>query len=92
MSHKEQMIRAIEAAMDAMPTPMRPCDMAHLFAHFIIQYNLARYTDDIVLGAAKMVKRHVDPHNLWNHEDVQSVSAIKDADMFLAKIQARNQG
>jgi len=91
MTHKEQMIRAIEAAMDAMPTPMRPCDMAHLFAHFIIQYNLARYTDDIVLGAAEMVERHVDAHNLWNHKDLQTVSAIRDADHFLAKIQAGNR-
>ena len=47
MTHKEQMQRGIEAALDAMPKRMRGCDMAHLFAQFIITYDMEPDTDDI---------------------------------------------
>ena len=88
MTHKEQMRRGIEAALDAMPKRMRPRDMAHLFAEFIITYDMEPNTADIVLGTAQLVERHVD---LWGHEDLQMVSAIRDADHFLAKVQAETR-
>ena len=88
MSHKEQMIRVIEAAMDAMPKRMRGCDMAHLFAQFIITYDMEPDTDDIAGETAKLVQMYVDQ---CSNEDLQTVAAIRDADQFLAKIQAGNR-
>ena len=88
MSHKEQMQRGILAALDAMPKRMRPCDMAHLFAQFIITYDMEPDTADIALGTAKFVQIYVDS---CSNEDLQTTSAITDADMFLAKIQAGKQ-
>ena len=81
MTHKEQMRRGIEAALDAMPKRMRGCDMAHLFAQFII-------SDDIAGETARLVQIYVDD---YSNEDLQTVSAIRDADHFLAKIQAENR-
>ena len=88
MSHKEQMIRVIEAAMDAMPKRMRGCDMAHLFAQFIITYDMEPDTDDIAGETARLVQIYVDD---CSNEDLQTVSAIRDADHFLARIQAENR-
>ena len=85
MTHKEQMRRGIEAALDAMPKRMRGCDMAHLFAQFIVTYDMEPDTDDIAGETAKLVQMYVDE---CSDEDVQTVSAIRDADHFLAKIQA----
>jgi hypothetical protein len=87
MTHKEAMQRGIEAALDAMPRRMRPCDMAHLFAQFIITYDMEPDTADIALGTAKLVQIYVDT---CSNEDLQTASAIRDADQFLAKIQARD--
>ena len=53
MTHKEQMERGIEAALDAMPKRMRGCDMAHLFAQFIVTYDMEPDTDDIAGETAK---------------------------------------
>ena len=89
MTHKEAMKRGIEAALDAMPRRMRPCDMAHLFAQFIITYDMERDTADIALGTAKLVQIYVDS---CSNEDLQTTSAIRDADQFLARIQAGDQG
>ena len=87
MSHKEQMQRGIEAALDAMPRRMRGCDMAHIFAQFIITYDMELDTADIVLATAKLIQIYVDG---CSNEDLQTVSAIRDADQFLAKIQDGN--
>ena len=88
MTHKDAMKRGIEAALDAMPRRMRPCDMAHLFAQFIITYDMEPDTADIALGTAKLVQIYVDS---CSNEDLQTTSAIRDADQFLARIQAGNQ-
>ena len=88
MTHKEAMQRGIEAALDAMPRRMRPCDMAHLFAQFIITYDMEPDTADIALGTAKLVQIYVDS---CSNEDLQTTSAIRDADQFLAKIQAETR-
>ena len=88
MSHKEQMQRGIEAALDAMPKRMRGCDMAHLFAQFIITYDMEPDTADIAVQTAKLIQMYVDE---CSDEDLQTVSAIRDADQFLARIQAGNQ-
>ena len=88
MTHKEQMRRGIEAALDAMPKRMRPRDMAHLFAQFIVTYDMEPDTDDIAGETAKLVQIYVDG---CSDEDVQTVSAIRDADHFLAKIQAETR-
>ena len=89
MTHKEAMKRGIEAALDAMPRRMRPCDMAHLFAQFIITYDMEPDTADIAIETAKLVQMYV---NECSNEDLQTTSAIRDADQFLAKIQAGDQG
>lgn len=89
MTHKDAMKRGIEAALDAMPRRMRPCDMAHLFAQFIITYDMEPDTADIALGTAKLVQIYVDS---CSNEDLQTTSAIRDADQFLARIQAGDQG
>ena len=83
------MQRGIEAALDAMPKRMRGYDMAHLFAQFIITYDMEPDTADIALGTAKLVQIYVDG---CSNEDLQTTSAIRDADQFLAKIQAGDQG
>ena len=88
MTHKEQMRRGIEAALDAMPKRMRGCDMAHLFAQFIITYDMEPDTADIAIETAKLVQMYV---NECSNEDLQTTSAIRDADQFLARIQAGNQ-
>ena len=88
MSHKEQMQIAISNALDAMPQRMRPCDMAGLFSHFIINYNMEPNTAEIVLATAKMVQIYVDE---WSDEEHETKAAITDADQFLAKIQAGKQ-
>ena len=88
MTHKEQMLRGIEAALDAMPKRMRGCDMAHLFAQFIVTYDMEPDTDDIALQTAKLVQMFVEN---CDNEDLQMVSAIKDADHFLAKVQAETR-
>ena len=88
MTHKEQMTRGILAALDAMPKRMRGCDMAHLFAQFIVTYDMEPDTDDIAGETARLVQIYVDD---CSNEDLQTVSAIRDADHFLAKIQAGNQ-
>ena len=88
MTHKEQMRRGIEAALDAMPKRMRGCDMAHLFAKFIITYDMEPDTDDIALQTAKLVQMFVEN---CDNEDLQMVSAIRDADHFLAKVQAETR-
>ena len=85
MTHKEQMQRGILAALDAMPKRMRGCDMAHLFAQFIITYDMEPDTADIAIETAKLVQMYV---NECSNEDLQTTSAIRDADQFLAKIQA----
>ena len=85
MTHKEQMQRGIEAALDAMPKRMRGCDMAHLFAQFIVTYDMETDTDGIAGETAKLVQMYVDE---CSNEDLQTVAAIRDADQFLAKIQA----
>jgi hypothetical protein len=84
MTHKEQMQRGILAALDAMPRRMRGCDMAHLFA----QFDMEPDTDDIAGATAKLVQIYVDG---CSNEDLQTVSAIRDADQFLARIQAGDQ-
>ena len=56
MTHKEQMRRGIEAALDAMPKRMRGCDMALLFAQFIVTYDMEPDTDDIAGETAKLVQ------------------------------------
>ena len=89
MTHKEQMTRGILAALDAMPKRMRGCDMAHLFAQFIITYDMEPDTADIAIETAKLVQMYVDE---CSNEDLQTTSAIRDADQFLAKIQAGDQG
>ena len=89
MTHKEQMTRGILAALDAMPKRMRGCDMAHLFAQFIITYDMEPDTADIAIETAKLVQMYV---NECSNEDLQTTSAIRDADQFLAKIQAGDQG
>ena len=89
MTHKDAMKRGIEAALDAMPRRMRPCDMAHLFAQFIITYDMEPDTADIAIETAKLVQMYV---NECSNEDLQTTSAIRDADQFLAKIQAGDQG
>jgi len=83
------MQRGIEAALNAMPRCMRGCDMAHLFAQFIITYDMEPDTADIALGTAKLVEIYVDS---CPNEDLQTTSAITDADQFLARIQAGDQG
>ena len=88
MSHKEQMTRGILAALDAMPKRMRGCDMAHLFAQFIITYDMEPDTADIAIETAKLVQMYV---NECSNEDLQTTSAIRDADQFLAKIQAETR-
>ena len=88
MTHKEQMRRGIEAALDAMPKRMRGCDMAHLFAQFIITYDMEPDTADIAGETAKVIQMYVDE---CSNEDLQTVSAIIDADHCLAKIQAENR-
>ena len=89
MTHKEQMQRGIEAALDAMPKRMRGCDMAHLFAQFIITYDMEPDTADIAVQTAKLIRMYIDD---CSDEDLQTVSAIRDADHFLAKIQAGEPG
>ena len=88
MTHKDAMKRGIEAALDAMPRRMRPCDMAHLFAQFIITYDMEPDTADIAIETAKLVQMYV---NECSNEDLQTTSAIRDADQFLAKIQAETR-
>ena len=88
MTHKEQMPRGILAALDAMPKRMRGCDMAHLFAQFIITYDMEPDTADIAIETAKLVQMYV---NECSNEDLQTTSAIRDADQFLAKIQAETR-
>tara|TARA_R100000951_G_scaffold90677_1_gene78979 strand:+ start:505 stop:795 length:291 start_codon:yes stop_codon:yes gene_type:complete len=88
MTHKEQMTRGILAALDAMPKRMRGCDMAHLFAQFIITYDMEPDTADIAIETAKLVQMYV---NECSNEDLQTTSAIRDADQFLAKIQAETR-
>ena len=88
MTHKEQMTRGILAALDAMPKRMRGCDMAHLFAQFIITYDMEPDTADIAGETAKLVQMYV---NECSNEDLQTTSAIRDADQFLARIQAGDQ-
>ena len=85
MTHKEQMQRGIEAALDAMPKRMRGCDMAHLFAQFIITYDMEPDTADIAVQTGRLIRMYIDD---CSDEDVQTVSAIRDADQFLARIQA----
>ena len=96
MTHKDAMKRGIEAALDAMPRRMRPCDMAHLFAQFIITYDMEPDTADIALGTAKLVQIYVDTcsneEDEWSNEEHEMDAAITDADQFLAKIQAGDQG
>ena len=88
MTHKEQMTRGILGALDAMPKRMRGCDMAHLFAQFIITYDMEPDTADIAIETAKLVQMYV---NECSNEDLQTTSAIRDADQFLAKIQAETR-
>ena len=88
LTHKEQMQRGIEAALDAMPKRMRGRDMARLFAQFIVTYDMEPDTDDIAGETARLVQIYVDD---CSNEDLQTVSAIRDADHFLAKIQAGNR-
>ena len=88
MTHKEQMRRGIEAALDAIPKRIRGCDMAHLFAQFIITYDMEPDTADIAGETAKLIQMYVDE---CSNEDLQTVSAIRDADHFLAKIQAETR-
>jgi len=85
MTHKKHMEIGIEAALDAMPQFMRSCDLARLFAQFIVTYEMEPDTDDIALQTAKLVQMFVEN---CDNEDLQMVSAIKDADHFLAKVQA----
>ena len=88
MSHKEQMQRGILAALDAMPKRMRGCDMAHLFAQFIITYDMEPDTADIAIETAKLVQMYV---NECSNEEHETKAAITDADQFLAKIQAETR-
>ena len=68
MSHKEQMQRGIEAALDAMPKRMRGCDMAHLFAQFIITYDMEPDTADIAVQTGKLIRMYIDD---CSDEDLQ---------------------
>ena len=64
MTHKEQMQRGIEAALDAMPKRMRGCDMAHLFAQFIITYDMEPDTADIAVQTGKLIRMYIDDLSL----------------------------
>ncbi|MDG2404501.1 MAG: hypothetical protein P8M25_05975, partial [Paracoccaceae bacterium] len=59
-----------------------------LFAQFIITYDMEPDTADIAGATAKLVQIYVDT---CSDEDLQTASAIRDADQFLASIQAGDQ-
>ena len=88
MSHRDAMKDGIYLAIDAMPKRMRPCDMALLFANFLITYDMETDMAEISKEANKVIKIFVDDQG---EDDVEMVSAIKDADHFLAKIQAETR-
>lgn len=77
------------AALDAMPKRMRSRDMAHLFAQFIITYDMEPDTADIFVQSGKLICMYIDG---CPDEDVQTIDAIRDADQFLARIQVGDQG
>jgi len=88
MTHRDAMKEGIHLAIDAMPKRMRPCDMALLFANFLISYDMDTDMAEISKEANKIIKIFVDD---CDDEDLQMVSAIKDADHFLAKVQAETR-
>ena len=88
MSHKVMMQHSIYLAMKAMPSRMRPNDMALLFANFLITHELEDDLADIGAEVVKMIEMYVDDPG---ENDVETITAITDADQFLARIQAGKQ-
>ena len=88
MSHRDAMKEDIHLAIDAMPRRMRPSDMALLFANFLITYDMETDMAEISKEANKVIKIFVDDQG---EDDVEMVSAVKDADHFLAKVQAETR-
>ena len=89
MSHEVMMQHCIYLAMKAMPRRMRPNDMAQLFANFLITHELEDDLADIGAEVVKLIEMYVDDPG---ENDVKTMAAITDADQFLARIQAGDQG
>jgi len=88
MSHKATMQHGIYRAIDAMPRRMRPSDMALLFANFLITYEMEDDLTEIDEAVNKIIEVYVNDHG---EDDVETMTAIKDADHFLAKVQAETR-
>ena len=88
MTHKVMMQHSIYLAMKAMPRRMRPHDMATLFANFLIAHELTDDLADIGAEVGKMIEMYVDDPG---ENAVEVETAIRDADQFLAKIQAETR-
>ena len=82
------MKEGIYLAINAMPKRMRPCDMALLFANFLITYDMETDLADIGAEVNKIIEIYV---NDKGEDEVKMEAAITDADQFLARIQAGNQ-
>ena len=84
MSRKEVLIEAIGKTIDAMPQRLRGNELAIVIVNLLVAYNMINDADRIADEVKRLIENHVTD---LTDEDLQTVSAIKDADHFLARIQ-----
>ena len=87
MSHKNAIEKGIYNAVQAMPKRMEPCDMAQLFANFLVAYDMEGNADEIKVKVDDVIRDHF----FNEHKDeLMEMCAEIDAAMFLAKCQGKN--
>ena len=84
MSRKAMLIEAISKTIDAMPQRLRGNELAIVIVNLLVAYNMINDADRIADEVKRLIENHVTD---LTDEDLQTVSAIKDADQFLARIQ-----
>ena len=84
MSRKEVLIEAIGKTINAMPQRQRGNELAIVIVNLLVVYNMINDADRIADEVKRLIENHVTD---LTDEDLQTVSAIKDADQFLARIQ-----
>ena len=84
MSRKEVLIEAIGKTIDAMPQRLRGNELAIVIVNLLVSYNMINDADRIADEVKRLIENHVTD---LTDEDLQTVSAIRDADQFLARIQ-----
>ena len=84
MSRKAMLIEAISKTIDAMPQRLRGNELAIVIVNLLVVYNMINDADRIADEVKRLIENHVTD---LTDEDLQTVSAIKDADQFLARIQ-----